>query len=91
MQQGLRTGGGGDAFGGSTDIGYAAVVNPASPGEFLRLSPAGTSVTYGVRFNAFTDELLVTAGGIAYRYAVPGPAAAGLLLLAGLTAARRRR
>ncbi|MCA3004442.1 MAG: hypothetical protein ACK51N_03890 [bacterium] len=83
--------GGGDAFGGSTDIGYAAVVNPASPGEFLRLSPAGTSVTYGVRFNAFTDELLVTAGGIAYRYAVPGPAAAGLLLLAGLTAARRRR
>jgi hypothetical protein len=83
--------GGGDSFGGSTDIGYAAVIDPASPGAFLRLSPAGTSVTYGVRFNAFADELLVTAGGVAYRYAIPGPGAAGLLMLAGLAAARRRR
>ena len=44
----------------------------------------------------YTFDILVTAspfggGGGAYRSAVPGPASAGLLALAGLAAGRRRR
>lgn len=85
--------GGGDAFSGTSETGYAAVVDLSDPLNMLRLSPAGTNELYGVAFNAVTNELLVTTGGVAYRYAVPSPASAmvctvGLLLL---NSRRRKR
>lgn len=95
--------GGGDFFGGSADFGYAAVVDnsaiadallgfgPAMDSDELRLGPAGDEL-YTIRFNEATDELLVGAGGVIYRYAIPSPAAS--LALAGaalITAGRRRR
>lgn len=83
--------GGGDSFGGTSETGYAAVVNLAT-GQRLQLSPAGTQqVIYAVAFNNVANELLVTANGIAYRYAVPGTAGAGLLALGGVLATGRRR
>lgn len=85
--------GGGDSFGGTTEIGYAAVIDPANPdpSRWLRLSPAGTAITYSVAMNSFSDEVLVIGGGTAYRYAIPTPAAAAVLALGGLAAMRRRR
>lgn len=85
--------GGGDEFGGTTDIGYLAIIDLANadPAAWLRLSPAGAAVTYSAAFNTGTNELVVTTGSTAYRYAVPTPAAAGTLALAGLWATRRRR
>jgi hypothetical protein len=95
--------GGGDFFAGSNDFGYAAVIDsdailaavaggPIAPDSSeLRLSPAGGSAFYGVEFNEFTNELLVFADGVAYRYAVPAPAAAAVLALGGVCAAARRR
>lgn len=95
--------GGGDFFAGSNDFGYAAVVDgdailaallggPTAPDSSeLRLSPAGSNAFYGIRFNTFTNELLVTASGIAYRYAIPAPSSVALLSLTGVFAYRRRR
>lgn len=85
--------GGGDAFSGTSDFGYAAVINPSNPADALHLSPAGggTGAVYGVAFNSATSELLVTANGTAYRYAVPAPSAAVAMTLGGIVAARRRR
>lgn len=85
--------GGGDSFGGSSDIGYAAVVDLSDPAGFLRLSPAGTSTIYSPIFNPVTGELLVydTATAIFHRYAVPAPAAGALAAIAGLARSRRRR
>jgi hypothetical protein len=85
--------GGGDSFGGTTEIGYAAVIDPANPdpSRWLRLSPAGAAITYSVAFNSFTDELLVIGDGTAYRYAIPSPGAAAVLAVGGLVAMRRRR
>ena len=96
--------GGGDFFAGSNDFGYGAVVDqesilaalaggPVAPDAAeLRLSPAGGFAFYGIEFNAFTNELLVMADGVAYRYAVPAPSTAMLLTVGGiLTAGRRRR
>ena len=95
--------GGGDFFAGSGDFGSAAVVDGASVarallggpidpiGAQLRLSPAGPGAFYGIRYNAATAELLVAAEGVLYRYAVPGPGAAGVMVLMGVAAGRRRR
>jgi len=95
--------GGGDFFAGSSDFGYAAVVDSqailaalgggplAADSSELRLSPAGALAFYGVEFNEFTGEVLVFADGVAYRYAVPAPAAFSLLALSGIVATRRRR
>lgn len=95
--------GGGDFFAGSNDFGYAAVIDsdaifaalgggPFAPDSSeLRLSPAGDFAFYGVDFNEFTNELLLFANGVAYRYAVPAPAAATILALGGVSAAARRR
>lgn len=85
--------GGGDAFSGTSDTGYAAVVDPADPANFLRLSPAGTATTYSPIFNSLTGEVLVydTATAIFHRYLVPSPAAGGLLILAAASQTRRRR
>ncbi len=85
--------GGGDNFGGTTEIGYAAVIDPANPDPtaWLRLSPGPTNILYSAVFNAATDELLVVGGGTAYRYAIPTPAGAAVLALGGAVAVRRRR
>ncbi|MGH7131348.1 MAG: hypothetical protein ACREJO_05320 [Phycisphaerales bacterium] len=83
--------GGGDSFGGTSETGYAAVVDLAT-GQRLQLSPAGTQqVIYSVAFNNVTNELLVTANGIAYRYAVPTPGACAVVAFGGLLASRRKR
>lgn len=85
-------GGGADYSNFPATIGYASVIDFASPGQpRLDLFPAGADRPYSVRFDSATDELLVVAGGTAYRYAVPTPAAAMPLALAGLVAHRRRR
>ncbi|MFT3686058.1 MAG: hypothetical protein QM783_14250 [Phycisphaerales bacterium] len=82
--------GGGDGFGGTTDIGYVAVIDLQS-GVRQLLSPAGDSVTYGVDFNPVLSQIYVSEGGVVYRYAVPAPGAVVTLAMAGLAAARRRR
>lgn len=103
--------GGGDAFGSPPDAGYAAVVDGASiaaallggpiapDAAELRLTPRLASDSYFTRFNAATNELLISyydnttfSGGLTvYRYAVPAP---GMLIFTGTWfafAARRRR
>lgn len=85
--------GGGDSFGGTSEIGYAAVVDLSDPANFLRLSPAGTQTTYSPMYNPATGEVLVYDNNtrIFHRYAIPAPSAAAILCLAGLVRARRRR
>lgn len=93
--------GGGDVFGGSGDFGSAAVVDgdavsaallggPIAPdASELRLTPLSPDHSYFTRFNAATNELLVTffdntsfePGATVFRYAVPGPGATVLLLV----------
>ncbi|HYC99975.1 MAG TPA: hypothetical protein VEB22_02010 [Phycisphaerales bacterium] len=82
--------GGGDAFGGTSDIGYVAVIDLAT-GVRQLLSPAGTDTTYGVDFNAALNQIYVSEGGVVYAYAVPVPGSAAALTLSGLLIARRRR
>lgn len=84
--------GGGDSFGGTSEIGYAAVVDPAT-GLRQLLSPAGTNTTYGVDYNPALGEVYVSEGvsGTIYRYAIPAPGSAGLLALCGAAVAGRRR
>ena len=81
--------GGGDSFGGTTEIGYVAVIDLAT-GVRQLLSPAGTNTTYGVDFNSALGQIYVSNGGTIYRYAIPAPGAAGLLSLCGIVALRRR-
>ncbi len=95
--------GGGDFFAGSGDSGYAAVIDgaaiaaalgggPIAPdGSELHLSPFGEFSFYSIRFNAFTNELLVSDGFSIARYAVPGVSTVAPFVLAGVFAARRRR
>ncbi len=82
--------GGGDSFGGTSDVGYAAVID-LNVGFGLHFSPAGTGTIYGVAFNNATHEMLVTADGVAYRYGIPGPGAFPLMGLGVLALGRRRR
>ena len=82
--------GGGDSFGGTTEIGYVAVIDLAT-GVRQLLSPAGDDTTYGVDFNSALGQIYVSEGGTIYRYAVPAPGAAGVLTLGGIVALRRRR
>ena len=81
--------GGGDSFGGTSDIGYVAVIDLAT-GVRQLLSPAGADTTYGVDFNPALNQIYVSEGGVIYAYAVPTPAGAGVLMLGGLLIARRR-
>lgn len=85
--------GGGDAFSGTSDTGYAAVVDLSDPGNFLQLSPAGSGTTYSPTFNAVTGEVLVYDGAtsIFHRYAIPAPGAACMLAMVGISQLRRRR
>jgi len=75
----------------STDPASGVLAIDPVTGQRLTLSPAGGNRNYAVAFSPSTDELLVTTGGIAYRYSIPAPATAALLSLGLLTAARRRR
>ncbi len=94
--------GGGDFFGGSGDLGYAAAISgsaiqaalaggPLAPdAEEQRVSPAGVDF-YSVAFNAVTGEWLVGASGTIHRFAVPAPATVAFGALAlGFTTRRRR-
>lgn len=85
--------GGGDTFSGTSETGYAAVVDLADPSNFLRLSPAGPTASYSVNFNHATNELLVfdSLNNTVHRYAVPAAPTAGLLGLGVLFVSRRRR
>lgn len=71
--------------------GFARVVDGDDFGSSLTLAPAGTDRSYSVRFNTFTNELLVTASGTIFRYAIPTPGTAATLGLAGVMAVARRR
>lgn len=85
--------GGGDFFGAVPDAGYVAVIDLVT-GDRLELSPAGFAF-YGVRYNAVRSEILVSdlfgASPAIYRYVVPAPSAAAVLVSLGLVAWRRRR
>lgn len=76
-------------------IAVALIGGPIAPDSAeLRLTPAGATDFYNVRFNDFTQEILITAFGSSavYRYAVPAPGVGvGLLMGGGLFALRRRR
>lgn len=79
----------GGVFGPGGLTGSAAVIDPATQ-DLLEFTPAGTSTFYGAFFNTASNQLVVTANGTAYVYAVPAPAAAMPFVL-GLVAVRRRR
>lgn len=85
--------GGGDSFSGTSEYGYAAVVDPADPSHPLHLSPAGTSAVYSVAFNDATHELFVldSLSLTVHRYAVPAAPGLTVPVVGGLWAARRRR
>jgi len=84
---------GGGRFGGTdgVDTGFAAVVDLANVINPLKLAPAGFGGFHGIAWNDATGELLVSRSGIAYRYAIPAPSAAAMLLGGFAVAARRRR
>jgi len=74
-------------FGSGLFAGSADVINPVTQ-ERLSLTPAGANSFYGSYFNTATNQLVVTADGTAYVYAIPAPASAVVL---GLLALPRRR
>ncbi|MEL6498790.1 MAG: hypothetical protein AAF937_06410 [Planctomycetota bacterium] len=76
----------GQQFGG---IGSAFVIDQ-STGLTATLQPAGPDAFYGGYFNPITNELVVTANGTGFVYAIPAPATLALAPL-GLVALRRRR
>lgn len=84
--------GGGDVFSGTSDSGYVAVVDPSNPSSPLLLSPPGSAgLALGVRFNTATQELWIDRDGTIFRYAIPSPGLAGVLVMGTLLAWRRRR
>ncbi len=84
---------GGGEFGNPAESGFASVYDRGSNTR-LNLAPAGSQF-YGVRYNAVTQELLVSdpyGTGLVYRYAVPAPQAAFAVFAGGgVLGARRRR
>lgn len=82
--------GGGDAFGGTTDLGYAAVVDPVT-GVRQTLAPGAPNAIYTVDFNAALGSVYVSDGSTVYQYAVPAPGAAGALALGFIGRRRRAR
>ncbi|MCA9273535.1 MAG: hypothetical protein KDA31_10845 [Phycisphaerales bacterium] len=75
-------------FGSGTFTGSAAVIDPATQDKLV-LTPAGLGTFYGAYFNDATNELVVTADGTAYVYAIPTPGVLAPMTL-GLVALRRR-
>ncbi len=87
--------GGGDSFATPPLLGFAAVIDPADPTNPLLLSPGGADSLYSVAFNSITNEALIIADGIAYRYAIPTPGALGAfgigLATSGILSSPHRR
>lgn len=85
--------GGGDSFSGTSEYGYAAVIDPADPSHPLHLSPAGSSAVYSIAFNPAAHELLVldSLNLSVHRYAVPAAPGVFLPIIGGIWATRRRR
>lgn len=75
-------------FGSGTFTGSAAVIDPATQDKLV-LTPAGAGTFYGAYFNNTTNQLVVTADGTAYVYAIPAPVTLAPMAL-GLVAIRRR-
>ncbi len=71
--------------------GFVRVIDGDNFANNVTIAPAGTDRSYSVRFNAFTNELLVSASGTIYRYVIPTPGTAAALALAGVLSASRRR
>ena len=76
-------------FGTGGFTGSAAVINPVTQASQIFI-PSGTDSFYGSFFNDVTGQLVVTADGTAYVFAVPSPTTAAPMLVA-LAAWRRRR
>ncbi len=76
-------------FGSGLFSGSADVIDPATQ-DRLSLIPAGADTFYGSYFNHATNQLVVTADGAAYVYAIPAPASAVLLGVLALPRRRRR-
>lgn len=74
-------------FGSGLFSGSADVIDPITQGRLV-LTPAGTDTFYGAYFNDATNQLVVTADGTGYVYAIPAPAS---VLAFGLLALPRRR
>jgi len=94
---------GGGEYGNPFEFGFAAVVDgdavaaaliggPIAPDSAeLHLSPAGTDPFYSVNFNSFTNELLISDGFTVYRYVVPAPGTAAMLIAFAVSTSRRSR
>lgn len=96
--------GGSNDFGYAAVIDAAAIADAIAggpivpPSAILQLTPDAPTHSYFTRFNSATDELLVTffdnssftPGTTVYRYAIPAPASAAIVLFA-LAPRRRRR
>ena len=78
----------GGLFGATGVTGSAAVIDPVTQDKLV-LTPAGLGTFYGAYFNDATNELVVTADGTAYIYAIPAPGVLAPMAL-GLVALRRR-
>ena len=76
-------------FGSGTFTGSAAVIDPVTQATQV-LAPAGPDTFYGAFFNDATGQLVVTADGTAYVFAVPSPATAAPLLAVFAVCTRRR-
>lgn len=76
-------------FGTGAISGSAVVIDPVTQ-QRQELAPAGTGTFYGAYFNHATNQLVVTADGTAYVYAVPAPASALALALLALPRRSRR-
>lgn len=69
------------------------VVDPLDPNQVLRLDPdeLNDQNLYDVRFNPVTGDLYLRDGAVVYRYVVPEPATASMLLAFLCAASLRRR
>lgn len=76
-------------FGSGGFTGSAAIFDAFSTDSQV-FTPAGPDTFYGAFFNDVTGQLVVTADGTAYVFAVPSPTTAAPLLVA-LAACTRRR
>ncbi|GAB5496843.1 MAG: hypothetical protein Phyf2KO_19230 [Phycisphaerales bacterium] len=77
-------------FGSGSTTGSATVFDLMSSDSQV-LVPAGNDTFYGAYFNDTTGQLVVTADGTAYVFAVPAPSAAAPMALAIFACRRRRR
>ncbi len=77
-------------FGSGTFSGSAAVIDPLTQDKLI-LTPAGSDAFYGSYFNDATNQLIVTANGTAYVYAIPAPGVLAPMALGLIALGRRNR